>query len=40
MHFTSEQLLDAGILERHFTLGEIPGVLWTPENPSESLPSS
>ncbi|MFD9735042.1 dienelactone hydrolase family protein [Umezawaea sp. NPDC059074] len=29
MHFTSEQLLDDGVLERRFTLGEIPGVLWT-----------
>jgi hypothetical protein len=30
MHFTSEQRLDGGVLERGFTLGEIPGVLWTP----------
>ncbi|MFE1943208.1 dienelactone hydrolase family protein [Streptomyces massasporeus] len=30
MHFTSEQLLDDGVLEREFTLGEIPGTLWTP----------
>ena len=30
MHFTSEQRLDGGVLERRFTLGEIPGVLWTP----------
>src|SRR4051794_9072571 len=30
MHFTSEQRLDAGVLEREFTLGDIPGVLWTP----------
>ena len=30
MHFTSEQRLDDGVLERGFTLGEIPGVLWTP----------
>jgi hypothetical protein len=30
MRFTSEQRLDDGILERDFTLGEIPGVLWTP----------
>ncbi len=29
MHFTSEQRLDDGVLERDFTLGEIPGVLWT-----------
>ncbi|MET9469465.1 alpha/beta hydrolase [Streptomyces sp. NPDC006544] len=30
MHFTSEQRLDDGVLERAFTLGEIPGILWTP----------
>ncbi|MDF3300184.1 dienelactone hydrolase family protein [Streptomyces tropicalis] len=30
MHTTSEQRLDSGVLEREFTLGEIPGVLWTP----------
>jgi len=30
MRLTSEQRLDDGVLEREFTLGEIPGVLWTP----------
>jgi len=30
MRFTSEQRLDGGVLERGFTLGEIPGILWTP----------
>ncbi|MEV5983209.1 alpha/beta hydrolase [Streptomyces sp. NPDC052114] len=30
MHVTSEQRLDDGVLEREFTLGEIPGTLWTP----------
>ncbi|MGJ5749088.1 dienelactone hydrolase [Streptomyces puniciscabiei] len=30
MQFTSEQRLDDGALEREFTLGEIPGTLWTP----------
>ncbi|MFF0291205.1 dienelactone hydrolase family protein [Streptomyces sp. NPDC005262] len=30
MYFTSEQRLDDGVLEREFTLGEIPGTLWTP----------
>lgn len=30
MHFASEQRLDDGVLERTFTLGEIPGTLWTP----------
>ena len=30
MQFTSEQRHGDGVLEREFTLGEIPGVLWTP----------
>ncbi|MFD5131686.1 dienelactone hydrolase family protein [Streptomyces olindensis] len=30
MRFTSEQRLDDGVLERAFTLGDIPGTLWTP----------
>jgi hypothetical protein len=30
MRFTWQQRLDDGVLEREFTLGEIPGVLWTP----------
>lgn len=30
MHFTSEQLFDDGVLEREFTLGDVPGILWTP----------
>ena len=30
MHFTSERRLDGGVLERAFTLGDIPGILWTP----------
>ncbi len=30
MHFSSEQRLDDGVLERGFTLGDIPGILWTP----------
>jgi hypothetical protein len=30
MHFTSEQRLDDHSLEREFTLGDIPGILWTP----------
>ncbi|MFE3939641.1 alpha/beta hydrolase, partial [Streptomyces goshikiensis] len=32
MYFTSEQRLDDGVLVREFTLGEIPGTLWTPES--------
>ncbi|WP_331737992.1 alpha/beta hydrolase [Streptomyces sp. NBC_01276] len=38
MHFISEQLLDDGVLEREFTLGEIPGVLWTPASASAAAP--
>jgi len=30
MHFTSEQRLDEGSLERAFLLDDIPGILWTP----------
>jgi hypothetical protein len=30
MRFGSEQRFDDGVLERGFTLGEVPGVLWTP----------
>jgi dienelactone hydrolase len=49
MHFTSEQRLDDGVLEREFTLGEIPGTLWTPGSepapliltaPNNGLPKS
>ncbi|MEI5131855.1 alpha/beta hydrolase [Streptomyces libani] len=39
MHFTSEQHLDDGVLEREFTLGEIPGILWTPASASASAPA-
>ncbi|MCG6498837.1 alpha/beta hydrolase [Kitasatospora sp. A2-31] len=38
MHFTSEQRFDDGVLEREFTLGEIPGFLWTPESASAPAP--
>ncbi|MFF4138747.1 dienelactone hydrolase family protein [Streptomyces mirabilis] len=38
MHFTSEQRLDDGVLEREFTLGEIPGILWTPAPASAPVP--
>ena len=30
MRFTSERRLDDGVLEREFTLDDIPGILWTP----------
>ncbi|MCA6096503.1 alpha/beta hydrolase [Streptomyces sp. SCA3-4] len=38
MHFTSEQRLDDGVLEREFTLGEIPGILWTPASAPSPTP--
>ncbi|MGW4234674.1 alpha/beta hydrolase [Streptomyces sp. NPDC004980] len=38
MRFTSEQRLDGAVLEREFTLGEIPGILWTPTAASAPTP--
>ncbi|QEU97045.1 dienelactone hydrolase family protein [Streptomyces kanamyceticus] len=38
MRFTSEQRLDDGIIEREFTLGEIPGTLWTPGSAGSATP--
>ncbi len=38
MRFTFEQRLDDGVLEREFTLGEIPGILWTPGSASAPTP--
>ncbi|MGW7443840.1 alpha/beta hydrolase [Kitasatospora sp. NPDC054795] len=38
MRFTSEQRFDDGVLERAFTLGEIPGILWTPASASAPAP--
>jgi pimeloyl-ACP methyl ester carboxylesterase len=37
MRFTSETASD-GISEQLFTLGEIPGVLWTPEDAAGTRP--
>ncbi|MBD0734278.1 dienelactone hydrolase family protein [Streptomyces sp. CBMA29] len=39
MRFTSEQRLDEGVREREFTLGEIPGILWTPDAASATAPA-
>ena len=39
MDFTSEQRLDDGTVERAFTLGEIPGLLWTPAPGSTTAPT-
>ncbi|MFF8370656.1 alpha/beta hydrolase [Streptomyces lydicus] len=38
MQFTSEQRLDDAVLEREFTLGDIPGILWTPASASAPAP--
>ncbi|MFI6417280.1 alpha/beta hydrolase [Streptomyces sp. NPDC050842] len=38
MQFTSEQRLDDDVLEREFTLGEIPGILWTPASACAPAP--
>jgi dienelactone hydrolase len=38
MRFTSEQRPDDGVVEREFTLGEIPGIIWTPGSASEPVP--
>jgi dienelactone hydrolase len=38
MRFTSEHRLDGDVLERAFTLGGIPGILWTPGSASAPTP--
>ncbi len=38
MDITSEQLLEGDILEREFTLDEIPGVIWTPVDAKRDTP--
>ena len=38
MRFTSEQTLDDVLVERSFTLDDIPGILWTPASASASAP--
>ncbi|MGV9674173.1 dienelactone hydrolase family protein [Nocardia sp. NPDC003482] len=38
MQFISERRLDDGVVEREFTLGDIPGILWTPETITEPVP--
>jgi dienelactone hydrolase len=39
MQITSEERLGDGVLERRFTLGEVPGILWTPGSASPSGPA-
>lgn len=38
MRFTSEQRLDDEVLQREFTLGEVPGILWTPTSAPTPCP--
>ncbi|MFI7552754.1 dienelactone hydrolase family protein [Micromonospora sediminimaris] len=38
MRFTSARHLDDGVVEREFTLGEIPGILWTPASATPPVP--
>jgi fermentation-respiration switch protein FrsA (DUF1100 family) len=38
MRFISEHHLDEGVREREFTLGDVPGILWTPPAASVSAP--
>ncbi|GAA1723397.1 hypothetical protein GCM10009809_19080 [Isoptericola hypogeus] len=38
MQLTAEKRLDGDVVERELTLGEIPGILWTPASASVSAP--
>ncbi|MBS1697773.1 MAG: alpha/beta hydrolase [Actinobacteria bacterium] len=38
LRFTSEHARDDGIVEREFTLGDIPGILWTPGSAAAPVP--
>lgn len=38
MRFTSERHLDDGVRERRFTLGDVPGILWTPRPAATPAP--
>lgn len=38
MHFTTEARLQDGLIERHFTLGQIPGILWMPATIDDPVP--
>lgn len=39
MHVTSERRFDDCVVEREFILGEVPGILWTPESACRSTPA-
>lgn len=38
MHFTSEPRRHSAVIERDFSLGEVPGILWMPESPPRPVP--
>ena len=38
MHFTSQHRLGDGVVERGITLGDVPGILWSPESASSPAP--
>lgn len=38
MHFLAEHLSSDGVIERSFSLGDIPGILWTPASPATPVP--
>src|SRR4051812_32613883 len=38
MRFISEERFDDGVLERRFTVAEIPGILWTPGSAAAPAP--
>lgn len=38
MRFCPGRLLDSGIVEREFTVGDVPGMLWTPAAATASAP--
>lgn len=38
MQLSPERRLSDGVIERAFTLGDVPGILWTPERESEAAP--
>ncbi|MBO0819716.1 MAG: alpha/beta hydrolase [Nocardiopsaceae bacterium] len=38
MFFTGQATPDDGVIERDFTVGDVPGVLWTPESGARGAP--
>ena len=38
MRFISETQLDGAVVERAFTIGEVPGILWLPASTPSPVP--